>query len=214
MRPSKRYSGRLRNRRMRVVRDRRAVLEIARVVDLGQEEGLAPGAARPARAGAATSSATSTSSASRYMTQSPVAASKDTLRAAEKSPSHSWCRTRAPRLSAISTVRSVEPVSTTTISSTASRAACRQRADHRLLVLDDHAQADGQALGRARGGGDAVDARLQVARRGRRPAPARARPRACGARTRRGCARRWAARGPGAGRRRRAPAAALTAPSS
>ena len=61
------------------------------------------------------------------MTQSPVAASKDTLRAAEKSPSHSWCRTRAPWLSAISTVRSVEPVSTTTISSTASRAASRQR---------------------------------------------------------------------------------------
>ena len=97
------------------------------------------------------------------MTQSPVAASKDTLRAAEKSPSHSWCRTRAPRLSAISTVRSVDPVSTTMISSTASRAASRQRGDHRLLVLDDHAQADGQALGRARGGGDAVDARLQVA---------------------------------------------------
>ena len=72
-----------------VVGDRRAVLEIARVVDLGQEEGLAPGAARRARAGARTSSATSTSSASRYMTQSPVAASKDTLRAAEKSPSHS-----------------------------------------------------------------------------------------------------------------------------
>ena len=77
------------------------------------------------------------------MTQSPVAASKDTLRAAEKSPSHSWCRTRAPRRSAISTVRSVEPVSTTTISSTASRAASRQRPSiasssltimHRLMV--------------------------------------------------------------------------------
>jgi hypothetical protein len=35
--------------------------------------------------------------------------------------------------------------------------------DHGLLVLDDHAEADGQALGRAGGRGDAVDAGLEVA---------------------------------------------------
>ena len=97
------------------------------------------------------------------MTQSPVAASKETLRAAEKSPSHSWCRTRAPRPSAISTVRSVEPGVDDDDLVDGVAGGLQAAPDHRLLVLDDHAQADGQALGRAGGGGDAVDARLQVA---------------------------------------------------
>ena len=38
--------------------------------------------------------------------------------------------------------------------------------EHLLLVLDDHAQAQREALGRARGGGDALAARGQVAHRG------------------------------------------------
>ena len=56
-----------------------------------------------------------------------MAASKETLRAAAKSPDQSKWITRAPKDSAISTVRSEEPVSTTTISSTAGRTASRQR---------------------------------------------------------------------------------------
>ena len=110
---------------------------------------------------------------------------------------HSWCRTRAPKLSAISTVRSVEPVSTTTISSTASRAAARQRGEHRLLVLDDHAEAERQALGRAarrrrcaRRAGCRSRSAAGDLRRQARSARALA-----AARTRRGCARRWAASG-------------------
>src|SRR4029450_13309850 len=38
--------------------------------------------------------------------------------------------------------------------------------EHLLLVLDDHAQAQRQALGRPRGAGDALAARGQVAHRG------------------------------------------------
>ena len=66
------------------------------------------------------SSATSASSASRKRIQSPVAASRPTLRAAAKSSFHACSRTLAPCSRAISAVRSVEPVSTTTISSTTS----------------------------------------------------------------------------------------------
>src|ERR1700727_2638315 len=73
------------------------------------------------------SSVTSTSSASRYMTQSPVAASKETLRASAKDPVHGNSMTLAPNDSAISTVLSVEPVSTMIISSTAPATAARQR---------------------------------------------------------------------------------------
>jgi hypothetical protein len=61
------------------------------------------------------------------MSQSPVAASKDTLRACAKEPVHSCESTRAPNERAISTVASVEPVSTTTISSTAPATAAKQR---------------------------------------------------------------------------------------
>ncbi len=61
------------------------------------------------------------------MIQSPVAASKDALRASENDPVHSRSITRAPNDFAISIVRSVEPVSTITISSTAGAAAARQR---------------------------------------------------------------------------------------
>ena len=59
------------------------------------------------------------------MSQSPVACSRETLRASANEPFHGNDTTRAPNDSAISTVRSDEPVSTTTISSTASRAAAR-----------------------------------------------------------------------------------------
>ncbi len=73
------------------------------------------------------SSSTSTSSASRHSSQSPSAASKETLRACAKEPVHSWKSTRAPNERAISTVASVEPVSTITISSTVSATEARQR---------------------------------------------------------------------------------------
>src|SRR4051794_18844627 len=61
------------------------------------------------------------------MIQSPVAASKEALRASANEPVHSRSMTFAPNDFAISTVRSVEPVSTTMISSTASLAAARLR---------------------------------------------------------------------------------------
>ena len=61
------------------------------------------------------------------MTQSPVAASKEALRASANEPVHSRSMTFAPNDLAISIVRSVEPVSTTMISSTASRTAARLR---------------------------------------------------------------------------------------
>ena len=59
---------------------------------------------------------------------------------------------------AISTVRSLEPVSTTIISSTTSRSGSRQPGEHLLLVLHDHAERERQA-------GDAAGP-------GRRPSPA------------------------------------------
>ena len=69
----------------------------------------------------------SSSSASSTRIQSPVAASMPVLRGAAKSPFHSSWMTRAPKLSAISMEPSTEPVSTMTISSTASRTLSRQR---------------------------------------------------------------------------------------
>ena len=59
------------------------------------------------------------------MIQSPVALSIETLRASAKEPFHGKCTTLAPNDSAISTVRSVEPVSTTIISSTTPRSGSR-----------------------------------------------------------------------------------------
>ncbi len=69
----------------------------------------------------------STSSASSHRIQSPVAASIETLRASANEPFHGKWTTRAPNDSAISTVESVDPVSTTTISSTAGAAAWSER---------------------------------------------------------------------------------------
>ncbi len=111
----------------RVVRDGGAVLEIAGVVGLREVERLAPGAPgeraqqrsrprpraprrRPGRA------------ASR-----PRPRRRRRCAPAAKEPVHSWKSTRAPNERAISTVASVEPVSTITISSTASATAARQR---------------------------------------------------------------------------------------
>ena len=65
------------------------------------------------------------SSASRYITQSLVAASSEMLRASAKEPFQGKSITLAPNDRAISAVRSLEPVSTTIISSTASRTASR-----------------------------------------------------------------------------------------
>ena len=66
------------------------------------------------------------SSASIQRIQSPVAASSETLRAAEKSSRHA-CRSSRPRCArTISGVASDEPVSTATISSTAPRTLSRQ----------------------------------------------------------------------------------------
>jgi hypothetical protein len=56
-----------------------------------------------------------------------VAASSETLRASANDPAHSRSITCAPNERAISTVPSVEPVSTTMISSTASFAAASDR---------------------------------------------------------------------------------------
>ena len=61
------------------------------------------------------------------MIQSEVAASKETLRGSANEPVHGCSITRAPNERAISIVASVEPVSTTMISSTAGRTASRQR---------------------------------------------------------------------------------------
>ncbi|MNT32072.1 hypothetical protein D3C72_1679340 [compost metagenome] len=60
-------------------------------------------------------------------TQSEVAKSKLALRAAEKSSHQAKWPTLAPNDSAIATVSSVEPVSTTTISSTWPRSEAKQR---------------------------------------------------------------------------------------
>ena len=56
----------------------------------------------------------------------PVAASMPWLRASENEPFHGKCSTVAPNDSAISTVRSDEPVSTMIISSTPSAHEARQ----------------------------------------------------------------------------------------
>ena len=72
--------------------------------------------------------------------------------------------------------------------------------EHLLLVLDDHAQAQREALGRARGGGDALAARGQVAHRGADGGRERRRLQPCAAAAPgagRGCSRR--ARDPGRG---------------
>ena len=59
------------------------------------------------------------------MIQSDVACSKDVLRASEKDPVHGCSMTLAPNSCAISIVRSVDPVSTMMISSTAGATAAR-----------------------------------------------------------------------------------------
>ena len=151
-----------------------------------------------------TSSATRTSSASRYMTQSPVAASKETLRAAEKSPSHAWCRTRAPkRLGDLDGAVGRAGVDDDDLVDRAAHG-LQAAPEHRLLVLDDHAQAQRQALD----GLAAAATRSSAGCRARtRPPPGAGCgcPCAGGACTRRCCARRAAARDRGGGRRRRAP---------
>src|SRR5580658_6296785 len=69
-----------------------------------------------------------TSSASSQKTHGQVAYFKLSLRAAEKSSIHGKWYTFAPKLSAISTVRSVDPVSTKIISENHGFALCKQSA--------------------------------------------------------------------------------------
>ena len=73
----------------------------------------------------------------------------------------------APNDSAISTVRSVEPVSTMIISSTTSCDRVEAARKHLLLVLHDHRQADAQPLGGPGPRGDALHAARQRRQRER-----------------------------------------------
>ena len=91
------------------------------------------------------SSSSSRSSASSQKIQSPVAWRSDSLRAAAKSSTQGNSKTRAPRRAAIARVRSVEPVSTTIISSTRPAAGAEALGQIRLFVLDDHAERDARA---------------------------------------------------------------------
>ena len=100
------------------------------------------------------------------MSQSPLAASIEALRASANDPFHGKCTTFAPNDSAISTVRSVEPVSTTIISSTTSAQRLEAAREHLLLVLHDHAQRERQVLHRAGAGRDPAGARGEAARAG------------------------------------------------
>ena len=168
MRPSKRYSGRLRNMRSVWWSTAMPASSLARVVRLDEVEALAPRAARRSSRSRAASSRSSCSSASRYMIQSPVAASSETLRASENEPFHGKCDAPSRRTTRRSRrVRSVEPVSTMIISSTTSRSGLEAAREHLLLVLDDHREADAQALGRLGVGDDRVDAAHQRRQRER-----------------------------------------------
>jgi hypothetical protein len=148
----------------RVVRDRRAVLEIAGVVDLGQEEGLAPGAAGE-RAQALC--VVGHEHLVGVEVHDPVAG-----RGLE---GHVACggEVAVPRV-----MQDAGAVALGDLDGAVGRPGVddddlvdrvargfQAAPDHRLLVLDDHAQADGQALGRTCGAGDAIDARLQLAHR-------------------------------------------------
>ena len=163
MRPSKRYSGPVAPEAKREVGDGRAGVLAAGVVRLDEVEALAPRAAEQRRAACGASSASRCSSASRYMIQSPVAVSSETLRASANEPFHGKWTTFAPNDSAISTVRSVEPVSTTIISSTTPRSGSRQPGEHLLLVLHDHAEREPKARDGPGLGGDLAPAGAEAA---------------------------------------------------
>ena len=91
---------------------------------------MSAGVSRSARSSASDSGAIS-SSASSTSVQRRVASASDSLRAQPKSLRHSRTITFAPNSRAISTVRSVEPVSTTLISSTTSHTLRRHSARKR-----------------------------------------------------------------------------------
>ena len=139
----------------------RAALVLAGVVRLDEPVGLAPRLARQlASRGASRARAArrrrARGSSRRSRRRCPRCARR------RSSPSRGSAATRAPNDSAISTVRSLEPVSTTTISSTASRHDSRQRREHLLLVAHDHAERDARRGGPgARPGRDALDRRAQ-----------------------------------------------------
>ena len=132
------------------------------------------------------------SPASRYINQSLVAASRETLRASAKEPFQGKSITLAPNDRGISAVRSPEPVSTTIISPTASRTASgqpRSISSSSLTIM--HSESFIPVRGRARPA--TALARLPSARS---IAPTAPRGRACVPRLRTSaCSRFWAAWG-------------------
>ena len=146
----------------RVVRDRGAVLDVAGVVGLGQEEGLAPGAAGE-RAQAL--GVLGHEHLVGVEVHDPVAGG-----------GVEGCVAGRGEVAVPRVVQDARAVALGDLDGAVGRAGVddddlvdrvarglQAAPDHRLLVLDDHAQAQGQALGRAGGSGDPIDARLQVA---------------------------------------------------
>ena len=146
----------------RVVRDRRAVLDVAGVIGLGQEEGLAPGTAGE-RAQAL--SVVGHEHLVGVEVHDPVAGGGREGRVARRGEVAVPDVVQDAGAVALGDLDGAVGRSGVDDDDLVDRVARGLQAapDHRLLVLDDHAQAEGQTLGRARGGGDAVDARLQLA---------------------------------------------------